>query len=142
MQPFTDSWTCPVRRAARWRSAALRFSPPFLENINGKSGFACPAVCANGRTGKAGLAGGVGRSSPVSPQTWLPVVVHTRSLRGGRAVPSESTIQQGSKVIQLANQGAVWVDWRRRRVLPPFVLVRVGLLNKQLHFQLRPCCCR
>lgn len=41
----------------------------FLENINGDAGFACPAVCANGRTGKAGLAGGAGGSSPVSAQS-------------------------------------------------------------------------
>lgn len=40
-----------------------------LENINGDSGFACPAACANGRNGKAGLAGGAGGSSPVSAQS-------------------------------------------------------------------------
>ncbi|KAK2912784.1 hypothetical protein Q8A73_006897 [Channa argus] len=145
-----------ILSTARWRSAApetrrCAFFPSFLENINGKSEFACPAVCANGRTGKAGLAGGVGGSNPAThsstsvsyisdrgpgfTQRRSGELIIRRPLGGGRAVPSESTIQQGSKVIQLANQGSVWVDWRRRRALPPFVLVRVGLLNKQLHFQ-------
>ncbi|KAF1393747.1 hypothetical protein PFLUV_G00019230 [Perca fluviatilis] len=41
----------------------LNQSPASLENINGKSGFACPVGCANGRTGKAGLAGGAGEAA-------------------------------------------------------------------------------
>ncbi|CAB1414371.1 unnamed protein product [Pleuronectes platessa] len=61
----------------RWRSGAPDTNPCvfflhfFLENINGKSGFACPAACANGRTGKAGLAGGAGGSNPVDPRLRL-----------------------------------------------------------------------
>lgn len=50
---------------AQWRGAFYSF----LENINGNGGFACPVVCANGRVGKAGPAGGAGRSSPVSAQS-------------------------------------------------------------------------
>lgn len=73
-----DRSNAPVsKNNTRWRSRATERRTPvcffplfsFLENINGDAGFACPAVCANGRTGKAGLAGGAGGSSPVSAQS-------------------------------------------------------------------------
>lgn len=90
-------------------------------------------------------------------RTWLPFVVHTHThicMHGckqahthththrGRVGAAETTIQRGSKVIHLANQGAVCVGWLWRRALPPFVPVRAGPLNKRLHFQSRPCHCR
>lgn len=70
-----DIWhnTSSQQSTARWRSGAPDTERCalflFWKNINGKSEFACPAVCANGRTGKAGLAGGVGGRSPVSAQS-------------------------------------------------------------------------
>lgn len=51
---------------------------------------------------------------------------------------AETTMHQGSKVMQPANPGAACVGWWWRRASSPFVPVRVGLLNKRLHFQAPP----
>ena len=54
----------------RWRSGAPEEELLFIlsENINGNSGFACPAVCANGRS-EGWVSGWSRGSSPVYTQS-------------------------------------------------------------------------